>query len=67
VARLSVEEALQLLRVQALSEDPAELDRFRRWIVRLVESHGEAYVLQNRLKLLKQWQQYSSTKFTSCV
>jgi glutamate synthase domain-containing protein 3 len=67
VAHLSLEEAMQLLEVQTIPGEPRQLVRFRNWIERLVESHGETFVSSNRHYLLNQWEEFSKVTFKNCV
>ena len=64
---LGLEDVMKLLGVQTIPGKSWQAERFRKWIERLVESRGEAYVLENRRDLLKQWDEFFKTKFKSCV
>lgn len=63
---LSLEEIMELLEVQAITGKPRQLERLRMWIETLIESHGEAYVRENRRKLRGQWEQHLKDKLKSC-
>ena len=67
MVRLSVEDAMKLLQVQAIPGKPWQAARFRNWIERVVESRGESFVMDNRLDLLNQWEEFAKGKFKNCV
>jgi len=67
LVRLSVEDAMKLLQVQAIPGKPWQVARFRNWIERVVESRGEAFVMANRLDLLNQWEEFAKGRFKNCV
>lgn len=67
MVRLSVEDAMKLLQVQAIPGKPWQVARFRNWIERVVESRGESFVMANRLDLLNQWEEFAKGKFKNCV
>jgi hypothetical protein len=67
VARLSLEDAMKLLGVQAIPGKPWQAARFRKWIERVVESRGESFVSANRRDLLNQWEEFAKGKFKNCV
>ncbi len=58
---------MKLLQVQAIPGKPWQVARFRNWIERVVESHGESFVMANRLDLLNQWEEFAKGKFKNCV
>ena len=64
---LSLEDVMKLLGVQTIPGKPWQVERLRKWVERLVESRGEAYVLEHRRDLLKQWEEFSKAKFKTCV
>jgi hypothetical protein len=64
--RLSLKDVLNLLGVDAVSGTPKQLERFRRWIEVMVEKRGNAFVLENRCRLLDQWDQHMKFKTKSC-
>jgi hypothetical protein len=58
---------MKLLAVETISGKPLQTERFRRWIERLVESRGKAFVIENRRELLNQWEEFAKVEFTSCL
>ncbi len=64
---LGLRDVMKLLGLQTIPGKSWQAERLRKWIERLVESRGEAYVLENRRDLLKQWEEFSKAKFTTCV
>ena len=64
---LSLEDVMKLLGVQTIPGRSWQAARFHKWIERLAESRGEAYVLENRRDLLKQWEEFSKAKFKTCA
>jgi len=67
VPRLNLEDAMNLLEVQAITGTAYQAERFRRWIEKLVVSQGESFVLANRRDLLNQWEDFSKDTFKTCV
>jgi len=67
VPKLNLEDAMNLLEVQAITGTAWQAERFRRWIERLVESRGESFVSANRRDLLNQWEDFSKETFKICV
>jgi len=67
VPRLNLEDAMNLLEVQAITGTAYQAERFRRWIENLVVSQGESFVLANRRDLLNQWEDFSKDTFKTCV
>jgi hypothetical protein len=65
--RLSLEDAMKLLEVQAIPGKPRQVARFRLWIERLVQSRGQSFVLANKKELLNQWEEFAKGKFKNCV
>jgi hypothetical protein len=63
---LSLEDVMQLLEVESVPGKPWQVERFRKWIKRLVKSRGKAYVLKNRQNLLSEWERYTNATFKSC-
>ena len=56
---LGLRDVMKLLGLQTIPGKSWQAERLRKWIERLVESRGEAYVLENRRDLLKQWEEFS--------
>ena len=67
MAYLGLNEVIKLLEMQDVSGEPWQLERLRKWIERLVEKRGEAYVRENRRDLLSQWEQHSTGQFKTCL
>jgi len=67
VPRLNLEDAMNLLEVQAITGTAYQAERFRRWIEKLVVSQGESFVLANRRDLFNQWEDFSKDTFKTCV
>jgi hypothetical protein len=66
VTRLSLDEVKKLLELQTIPGQPWELERFRKWIEKLVERSGKMEVRENRRNLLRQWEQQLKAKSKSC-
>ncbi len=66
MTRLSLEEAMNLLGVDAINGTPKQMERLRKWIENLIEKRGNAFVLENRQNLLNQWEQHMKLKTKSC-
>lgn len=63
---LSIEDVMELLDVQTIPGKPWQLERVRKWIVQLVEKHGQDYVWKNRQTLLNQWEKHLKAKSEHC-
>jgi hypothetical protein len=66
MTRLSLEEVMNLLGVDAVNGTPKQVERLRKWIENLIEKRGNAFVLENRQNLLDQWEQHMKLKTKSC-
>jgi hypothetical protein len=66
-AGLTPQKVLELLGLEVIPGGLRQIDRFRRWIERLVRNRGEAYIRENRTEILRQWDQYEDSEFKSCV
>jgi hypothetical protein len=66
MTRLSLEEVMNLLGVDAINGTPGQVERLRRWIEGMVEKRGNAFVLDNRRRLLDQWEQHVNLKIEIC-
>ncbi len=55
-----------MLGVDAINGTPRQVERLRRWVERLVETRGKAFILENRQSLLDQWGQHMKLKTKSC-
>ena len=58
---------MKLVGVHTIPGKSWQVERFRKWVERLVENRGEAYVLENRRDFMKQWEEFSKAKFKTCV
>jgi len=63
---LSLEEVIKLLGVDNTNCTPKQMERLRRWIECLAEKRGDSFVVENRLKLLDQWEKYIWLNTHSC-
>ena len=63
---LSLEEVMNLLGVDTINCAPKQMERLRRWIESLAEKRGNAFVVENRRKLLDQWKKHIKLKTESC-
>ncbi len=66
MTRLSLEEVMNLLSVDAVNGTPKQVERLRKWIENLIEKRGNAFVSENRQNLLDQWEQHMKRKTKSC-
>ena len=64
---MDAEEVKKLLDVQELPGTPRQMARLCRWLESKIANFGRDYVQWNRHLLIKEWEQHSSTSFTSCI
>lgn len=63
---LSLQEAMNLLGVDALDGTHGQLERLRRWVEGLMERHGYEYVSENSCQLLEKWTTHKKLKLKNC-
>jgi hypothetical protein len=66
MTHLSLEEVMTLLGIDTVNGTPKQVERLRKWIESLVEKRGNAFVMENRLNLLDQWEKHMKLKIESC-
>jgi len=66
MTHLSLEEVINLLGVDTTNCTPKQMERLRRWIESLAEKRGDSFVVENRCKLLDQWEKYIRLNTQSC-
>ena len=64
--QLGLEEVKNLLGVDTVDGTQRQVERLCRWVERLVETRGKAFVLENRRSLLDQLDQHMKLKTKSC-
>ncbi len=66
MACLSLEDVKSLLGIDTINGTPRQVERLRRWIEGLVDTRGNAFVLENRRSLLCQWEEHMKLKTQNC-
>ncbi len=64
---LTLEKVSELLGVQIIPGEPWQIEKLRRWVDGILRSRGEAYLRENRAKILGQWEQYMKNEFKTCA
>jgi hypothetical protein len=67
VPALTLEKVSELLGVEIIPAEPWQIEKLRRWVEGILRSRGEAYLRENRAKILGQWEQYMKKEFKTCA
>ncbi len=64
---LSLQKLIEVLVAENMPSKPRELKRLSIWIEGILRSRGEAYLRENRIEILRQWERFIKEEFKNCV